>query len=62
MEIPIKGTNRRWRIQSDAGFGRTLADVDVVHFLGACEVNAITILNCPPYIREWMAREQAAEG
>jgi hypothetical protein len=40
----------------------TLADVDVVHFLAACEANGITILNCPPYIREWMARERAAEG
>jgi hypothetical protein len=40
----------------------TLVDVEVVHFLAACEVNGMTILNCPPYIREWMAREQDAEG
>ena len=38
-----------------------LVDVDVVHFLGACEANGITILNCPAYIREWIHRERAAQ-
>jgi hypothetical protein len=40
----------------------TLVDVDVVHFLGACELNGITLLNCPAYIREWIHRERAAAG
>jgi hypothetical protein len=36
----------------------TLVDVEVVRFLGSCEAAGIAILHCPPYIREWIAREQ----
>ena len=36
----------------------TLVDVDVVRFLGACEAEGCTILHGPPYIREWILREQ----
>jgi hypothetical protein len=36
----------------------TLVDVDVVRFLVACEDAAISIENCPAYIREWMSRER----
>ena len=36
----------------------TLVDVEVVRFLGSCETAGIAILHCPPYIREWIAREQ----
>ena len=36
----------------------TLVDVEVVRFLGGCEAAGIAILHCPPYIREWIAREQ----
>jgi len=35
-----------------------LVDRDVVRFLRACEGNGITLRNCPPYIREWIAREE----
>jgi hypothetical protein len=34
-----------------------LVDVEVVRFLGACEGRGIEVVNCPPYIREWMKRE-----
>jgi anti-anti-sigma regulatory factor len=37
----------------------TLVDVGVVRFLIACEAQGIELLNCAPYIREWMDREQA---
>ena len=37
----------------------TLVDVGVVRFLMACEAEGIELLNCAPYIREWMSREQA---
>jgi hypothetical protein len=37
----------------------TLVDVGVVRFLIACEAEGIGLLNCAPYIREWMGREQA---
>jgi hypothetical protein len=36
----------------------TIVDVDVVRFLGACELEGTIILNCPHYIREWILREQ----
>jgi len=34
-----------------------LVSREVVQFLGRCENDGITIQNCPPYIREWIARE-----
>jgi hypothetical protein len=34
-----------------------LVDRDVVRFLRACEVGGIALRNCPPYIRDWIARE-----
>ena len=36
----------------------TLVDVQVVRFLGRCEQEGTELLHCPPYIREWIAREQ----
>jgi hypothetical protein len=36
----------------------TLVDVDVVRFLNRSELEGIVLVNCPPYIREWMSREQ----
>ena len=38
--------------------GVTLVDVDVVRFLIVCEAEGIEFLHCPPYIREWIFREQ----
>jgi len=37
----------------------TLVDAGVVRFLFACEESGIELLNCSPYIRQWMARERA---
>jgi len=34
-----------------------LVDRDTVRFLGACERGGMTLPSCPPYIREWSARE-----
>jgi hypothetical protein len=36
----------------------TLVDVDVVRFLNRCETEGVRLVNCSPYIREWMNREQ----
>ena len=36
----------------------TLIDVDVVRFLNACQREGIEFVNCSPYIREWMRREE----
>ena len=37
----------------------TLVDVEVVRFLSECEDRGIVLVHCPPYVREWILREQA---
>src|SRR5258706_16379073 len=37
----------------------TLVDVDVIRFLNRCETEGVQLVDCSPYIREWMRREQA---
>ena len=36
----------------------TLVDVEIVRFLGACEARGVTLLNCSPYIRDWIGKER----
>ena len=36
----------------------TLVDMDVVRFLNRCESEGVLLVNCSPYICEWMSREQ----
>jgi hypothetical protein len=36
-----------------------LVDRVSVRFLGLCESNGIELLNCAPYIREWIFRENS---
>ena len=38
-----------------------LVDRDVVRFLRWRERDGIALRNCPPYIREWIAREEGNE-
>ena len=35
-----------------------LVDLEGVRFLNECESAGISILDCSPYVREWMARER----
>ena len=35
-----------------------LVDREIVRFLRACEDRGIELRNCPPYIREWIARRE----
>ena len=42
--------------------GVTLVDVEIIRFLNACEKNGVQLLNCWPYIREWMSREKGRVG
>jgi len=35
-----------------------LVDVDAVRFLGSCETAGVTIMNCSPYIRDWIGQER----
>ena len=37
----------------------TLVDLGVVRFLIGCEQEGIELVQCPPYVREWMLRERA---
>ena len=36
----------------------TLVDLDVIRFLGTCEACGTEVINCAPYIREWMNQER----
>jgi anti-anti-sigma regulatory factor len=36
----------------------TLVDIDIVRFLGTCEASGVELVNCSPYIREWMNQER----
>jgi|SRR5437879_13520915 len=36
-----------------------LIDRDTVRFLVTAEANGVELRNCPPYVREWIARETA---
>jgi ABC-type transporter Mla MlaB component len=40
----------------------TLVDIEIVRFLNACEKGGVKLLNCWPYIQEWMIREKGREG
>ena len=37
----------------------TLVDLAAVRFLLGCEDEGIELIQCPPYVREWMLRERA---
>jgi hypothetical protein len=37
----------------------TLVDLGVVRFLIRCEDEGIELVQCPPYVREWIIRERA---
>ena len=38
-----------------------LVDVDVIRFLGICQGEGVCLLHCPPYISDWIAKEQGRE-
>ena len=35
-----------------------LVNVEAVRFLGMCEAQGVTLLNCSPYIRDWIGKER----
>ena len=39
----------------------TLIDVESVRFLGSSEERGATLLNCSPYIRDWIGKEMSLE-
>ena len=36
----------------------TFVDVEIVRFLETCEARGATLLNCSPYIRDWIGKER----
>ncbi|HSF66954.1 MAG TPA: hypothetical protein VLA67_05935 [Nitrospiraceae bacterium] len=60
-ELKTQLEGARSRIALDLN-GVTLVDVEIIRFLNACETNGVQLLNCWPYIREWMSREKGREG
>ena len=36
-----------------------LVDIAAVRFLISCENEGVELVQCPPYVREWMLRERA---
>jgi hypothetical protein len=40
----------------------TLVGLKVVRFLMTCEDEGVELLGCPPYVREWIARERTESG
>ena len=40
----------------------TLVDLTAVRFLISCEDQGVELVQCPPYVREWMLRERAEEA
>jgi len=38
-----------------------VVDIDAVRFLSACEASGVEVVNCLPYIREWMFQERRRE-
>ena len=59
LKTQIEGTRSRIALGLN---GVTLVDVEIVRFLNACEKSGVELLNCWPYIQEWMIREQGRKG
>ena len=36
----------------------TLVDLEVVQFLISCEDEGVELVQCPPYVREWISLER----
>jgi hypothetical protein len=60
-ELKMQLESAQSRITLDLN-GVTLMDVETVRFLNVCEKDGVELLNCWPYIQEWMIREQGREG
>jgi hypothetical protein len=39
----------------------TLVDLDVVRFLGVSESEGVELVNCSPYIRDWIFKERISK-
>jgi anti-anti-sigma regulatory factor len=39
----------------------SLVDIDAVRFLDTCQAGGISIVHCPPYINDWIAKERGRD-
>lgn len=39
-----------------------VVDIDGVRFLNECQAQGVQVVNCSPYIREWMLQERRIRG
>jgi hypothetical protein len=58
VRAEVRRTDRRTALDLDEV---DLVDVDAVRFLNACEAQGVEVVNCSPYIREWMSQELKTE-
>jgi anti-anti-sigma regulatory factor len=56
-ELEKQITASEWKIVLDLE-ELNLVDVEAVRFLGMCETQGVTLLNCSPYIRDWIGKER----
>ena len=54
VRAEVRRTDQRTALDLDEV---DLVDVDAVRFLNACEAQGVEVVNCSPYIREWMSQE-----
>jgi len=56
-ELEKQITESEWKIVLDLE-ELNLVDVEAVRFLGMCETQGVTLLNCSAYIRDWIGKER----
>ena len=59
LKLQIENLGRKVRLDLEEV---DLVDIDAVRFLNACEAQGVEVVNCLPYIREWMVQERAREN
>ena len=57
LEQLVKAEEKGRRIALDLK-DMTLVNDDAVGFLTRCEIDGITLTNCPAYIREWITKQR----
>ena len=57
LEAVIAAEGKDRRITLDLG-DMTLTGQDGINFLAQCEAAGIRLVNCDPYVREWIARHK----
>lgn len=59
LEALIRAEGKDRRIILDLK-DMTLTGQDGIVFLAGCEANGIVLVNCDPYVREWITRQGTA--